>query len=56
MAMSIIVVEMAVQNFFFFCLCNTEDKDRATPIAYLMSCHANITSAMSYGNKKPNQN
>lgn len=55
MAMSIIVVEMAVQSLFF-CLCNTEDKYRATHIAYLMSCHANITSAMLYGKKKTNQN
>lgn len=55
MAMSIIVVEMAVRNLFF-CLWNSEYKDRATHTAYLTSCHANVTSAMSYDKKKPDQN
>lgn len=53
MAMSIIVVEMAVQNLF---LSVKHRGQRATHIAYLMSCHANIISSMSYGKKKPNQN
>lgn len=53
-AMSIIAVDMAVE-ILFFRLWNTEDKDRTTHIAYLMSCHANITSEMSYDKKKTTQ-
>lgn len=49
MAMSIIVVEMAVQNLF---LSVKHRGQRATHIAYLMSCHASIISSMSYGKKK----
>lgn len=53
MAMSIILVEMALKCFFFV---KSKDKDKATYIANLMSHSANITSAISYDKKKKNQN
>lgn len=58
MAISIILVEMAVKCLFFFvCETQREDKDRATRLANLMSRSANITSAISYDKKiKPKPN
>lgn len=52
MAMSIMLLEMALKCFFFFFLVKSKDKDKATYIANLMSPSANITSAISYEKKK----
>lgn len=49
MAMSIMLVEMALKCFFFFV--KSKDRDKATYIDNLMSHSANITSAISYEKK-----
>lgn len=52
MAMPIIMVEMAVQNLFFF-VCKTQRTKIEQHIQLtLMSCHANIISVMLYDKKK----
>jgi len=46
MAMSIILVELAVKCLLFVWETQSEDKDRATRVANLMSCSANTTNGI----------